>query len=275
MTSPAFRRTAAVALLVVACAVRAQEAKLDAKSKELIDKADAALAKAKSISLVQKQRVFVVKDRVELTNERGPETAILAARPSRFRVQQQGETAEYTVSPGTEWVRYIKEANAYQRKDVSKYDASVLYRAPQPLRLLRSRRGLVSLWLGGHSLRSLLPGQSIWYDGIKRLHGTLAHRIAAEAEGITYHLYLSTTESALPLFFVGTGVRAIGRGAAQVRVELAFEQWKLNPTLPEGAFAFTAPKGARQVSELKGMGDVTEADRAAWRLTDDPNVWGR
>ncbi|MBT7302591.1 MAG: hypothetical protein HN849_23885, partial [Victivallales bacterium] len=59
MNSRAFCRIAAVALSVVAGVVHGQEPTMDAKSKELIDKADAVLRKAEAISLVQRQRVIL------------------------------------------------------------------------------------------------------------------------------------------------------------------------------------------------------------------------
>ncbi|MBT3288796.1 MAG: DUF2092 domain-containing protein [Victivallales bacterium] len=268
MTSLPFGRIAVVALVWVAGASRAQEARPDAKSKELIDKADAVLRKAEAISLVQRQRVILSQEGVELYNMRGAEVSIQAARPTRFRVEQKGETAEYTVSTGPAWIRYVKEAGAYQKTDVSKYDASLLYRCPQPLRLLQSRRGLVSLWLGKHSLRGLLPAGNVRYDGVKRLHGTPSHRLSAKARGITYLLYLSTEEPTLPLFLVASGRSRERAAPSRIRLELAFADWDLAWEAPRGVFEFGAPDGAREVADLTGMGGDTAADRFALWLVE-------
>jgi hypothetical protein len=256
---------------MLAAVLCAQETKLDAKSRELIEQADAALAKASAISLVQTQRVvFGVTTGAALYEMRGPEVSIRAQRPDRFRTEQDGKTDERTVSTGTEWIRYIEKGNAYQKTDVSRYKPAQLFRPPNPLSMLRTRRGLVSLWLGGHSLRALFPTGEGSYDGVKKLHGVRAHRITIRSAPIAYQLYLSTTEPVLPVFLVGTGKDDSIDNPRQVRIELGFTDWRLDPQLPENAFVFRPPKGAAETSDLIDMEETTAVDRLASSLTETP-----
>jgi len=250
MASLVSPRAAIVALCLFACAVRAQEPKLDAKSKELIAQADAALAKAKSISLVQTKSMVMVRGGKEQSMG-GEKTLILASRPGLFRTEKQGDMPEFTVSTGSEWIRYVGAVNAYQKTDVSKHAAAALYRPPAAQTLLLTGRGLGSLWLGGHSLGTLLAGaETCTYAGTETIDGRELHRIDAKLPQYRLSLFLSTGEQVLPVRLSSLRDMAWGEKNTKLRSVLALSDWKLDPPLPKDAFVFTPPEGAKQVDDV-------------------------
>lgn len=245
-------RSFLVAFPVLIHSVCAQEAKLDAKSQELITQADDALANAKTISLVQRRRLLIVQEGKE-QEAGGEETSILAARPGLFRVAQEGDSAEFTVSTGTEWFRSVAALSAYQRTDVAAFAVADLFRPPQVEAMALNGRGLVSLWLGGHSLAVLLAdAKAETYAGTEKVDGVELHRLDATSAQYRLSLFLAVGEPPLPSRLVLTrdiGMPGAGAGN-QLRMELVFRDWKLDPVLPADAFAFTPPTGTKQVPSL-------------------------
>ncbi|MCK5803483.1 MAG: DUF2092 domain-containing protein [Lentisphaeria bacterium] len=257
MTSFVFRRATAMSLLLLACAIHAQKPKMDAKCQEILQQADAVLTKAKRMSVTQTRQVALVTGdtRQQMESEK---TLILAARPNLFRVEKKGDSSEFTVSAGPEWIRYANLANAYQKTDVSKFATNALFRTPQVDSLVTTGRGLVSLWLGGHSLTTLLTGaETCTYAGTEDIDGTELHRVDAKLPQSRLSLFLSTGKPVL-LMRVSTTQSMAGFGQKDdkgnkmhLNSELVFSDWKLDPTLPKDAFVFTPPENAKQVADLE------------------------
>lgn len=246
MSGRVLRCLAVAVLCGFACSSQVLE--LDAKSRELIGRADAVLARARTISLVQKRRVVLGQKVLPVE-----ETAILAARPGFFRVEQKGEEVELTVADGTAWFRLLVELGLYQRTEVAGFSPADLFRPPQAEAMVMTGRGLTSLWLGQHSLATLLAdAKECTYGGTETEDGVELHR-----------LDVGSPLNRLALFFTAADPPLLRRitlrkdvplqdqeNTASPVMELVFDDWRLDPAVPDGTFVFTPPAGAKQVANV-------------------------
>lgn len=211
----------------------------------MLEQADAALAGARRLSLMETRRwgpsaVF---------EKCGSEHAqVVAVRPDQLRIERRLSSGGTDLSTGLEWFRRESASASFHCTDIHAFPQTKLFPAFQPAILVESAHVLANLWLGGHSLSTLLDwgGGTSVYTGREVVEGTAFHRLEANHDNVRISLFLSATDPPLPVRYTVVWEEAPPFAEGQVgrfQIELRFRDLRLDPWVAKDAFS--PPAGER------------------------------
>lgn len=216
------------------------EARVDAKSNEILNAVGAGLAAAKSAELE-------LRLSVKTTNGPTPGEDLAAAytlvveRPNKFAlVLKSGTLGATIVCDGTNTVTFIPEPAMYTVQKAAKQIGGIENAAPAGD---MGSMAFITALFSNDPKSALLAGViEAKYVGREKIGEADYDRIDMKQEGLDWRLFTTVGEKPM--------VRCIHVTIPQLSLSMDFSAWKLNAAIPRERFAFTPPVGARKVARL-------------------------
>lgn len=184
--------------------------------------------------------------------EFGETRRITVSRPNGLRVEVEHSDGDkhLVLYDGKEITAFSPAQKVFAQ--VSKpggIDEAVMYF----LKDLQMRLPLAALLLSRFPAEIERRTQSLDYVERTLIHGTPSQHLAARTETVDYQVWIAQGAQPLPLRVVLTYKNAEGQPGFRAQ----FSDWNLAPEIQDTQFAFAPPEGARKISFLAELPQIT------------------
>jgi len=217
--------------------------KVDPKADELLHKMADALAKTKSFQFDADHALEVVTSEGE-TLQFVARSRVAVKRPNQIRSDRVGAVADATLYyDGKNMTIYGKRTNLYATAAAPPTIDAAIDFARDELGLEAPAADLVYSDVYGGLMEDVVSGT---YIGLEPMGNRMCHHLAYRGQETDWQIWVEDGARALPCRYVIRSKNVKGTPTFQV----AFDNWRIAPTLAANYFEFKPPKGATQIEFL-------------------------
>lgn len=183
--------------------------------------------------------------------------SLVMERPSKFHVARKGLIADAEfVFDGETLTMYGKNINAFAQikvvpgsidNAILTYELMTGVPAPGGDLMFADPYGVLSRGVVGSA-----------YVGTTYVNGVECHHLAFREAEVDWQLWVKTGDEPLPMKYVISSKWVAGAP----QYELRLRDWNTSPKIKDGQFTFVAPKGAKNLAEIKvnEMGELVDPE---------------
>ncbi len=230
------------------------------------DKADTVLrAMAEYYTCLRSFSVDVATYRVVTKGEKSKDAIVLQTvamrRPNGFSLVQSGADGDLTVkSNGKAVTTYLAEIRQYIVTPApDSFERVARDSSQQPMRLALEQISVLGALVLSDPYDWLMEDvASVKYVALEKLDGGVYHHVVLVHEDTDWNLWIASDGAPLLKMMIPDLTRAITAAAkdspdlagVKLDVTMLFENWAMNPEIPDARFAFDPPPGARRVERF-------------------------